>query len=101
MSDHDAKNLPLNCWEFMKCGREPGGTKVNELGVCPAATDTSCDGLNNGKNGGRICWAIAGTFCLDRGLSRQPDRIDSCAVCEFFKKVREEENLLKLILLRP
>lgn len=34
-----------NCWEFKKCGREPGGAKASELGVCPAATDASSDGL--------------------------------------------------------
>jgi len=25
----------LNCWEFKKCGREPGGEKASELGICP------------------------------------------------------------------
>ncbi len=53
----------LNCWEYMKCGREPGGEKADELGICPAAADSSFDGLNRGKNAGRICWAVAGTFC--------------------------------------
>jgi len=24
----------LNCWEFMKCGREVGGKNVKELGIC-------------------------------------------------------------------
>jgi len=37
--------------------------KVAELGVCPAVVDTSSNGLNGGKNGGRMCWAITGTFC--------------------------------------
>ncbi|MEW6110309.1 MAG: two-CW domain-containing protein, partial [Nitrospirota bacterium] len=35
----------FNCWEFFRCGREIGGAKVSELGVCPAATDNSADGL--------------------------------------------------------
>ena len=51
-----------NCWEYMKCGRQPGGDKVVDLGVCPAAEDNSYDGLNRGKNAGRFCWAGAGTF---------------------------------------
>jgi len=42
----------LNCWEDLKCGREAAGNKISELGVCPAATETSCNGMNNGKNGG-------------------------------------------------
>ena len=53
----------LNCWEFKKCGREIGGIKVEELGICPAASDTSVNEFNRGQNGGRICWAVAGTFC--------------------------------------
>jgi hypothetical protein len=28
--------LPLNCWEFKKCGREAGGAKAADSGVCPA-----------------------------------------------------------------
>ena len=52
-----------NCWEFKNCGRELGGAKVDELGMCIAATDASTDGINNGQNSGRICWAVAGTFC--------------------------------------
>jgi len=38
MRDKDKKK---NCWEFMKCGREPGGVNAIELGVCRAATETS------------------------------------------------------------
>ena len=56
------KNDPsqkVNCWEFMNCGRELGGEKADKLGVCPVATDISADGLNRGKVGGRICWAIS------------------------------------------
>jgi hypothetical protein len=45
----------LNCWEFLKCGREPGGEKADRLGICPAAADASFDGINSGKCGGRIC----------------------------------------------
>ena len=45
----------LNCWEFLKCGREPGGEKADRLGICPAAADVSFDGINSGKCGGRIC----------------------------------------------
>ena len=55
--------MKKNCWEFKKCGRESDGDKINELGVCPACAKQEADGLNGGKNAGRICWAIAGTFC--------------------------------------
>ncbi len=45
------------------CGREQGGENSAEYGLCPAAADPSFDGINSGKCGGRICWAVAGTFC--------------------------------------
>ena len=56
-----------NCWEVMKCGRQPGGEKVGEFGVCPAAEPSEFDGTNRGTYGGRFCWAIAGTFCGEIG----------------------------------
>ena len=36
-----------NCWEHKKCGRQPGGKNTDDLGVCPAATDTSFDHINS------------------------------------------------------
>ncbi len=36
----------LNCWEFRKCGREPGGIKVHESGVCPAPLEIEVDGIH-------------------------------------------------------
>jgi hypothetical protein len=54
---------PVNCWEFKNCGRQPGGEKVKELGLCPATTEESNNGINQGMNSGRICWAVAGTCC--------------------------------------
>lgn len=35
--------MKLNCWEFKKCGREPGGLKARERGACPATVN--CTGL--------------------------------------------------------
>ncbi len=81
----------LNCWEFMKCGREYGGANVFESGVCSAATQTHLTGINGGVNGGRLCWAIAGTFCDcdDQGSFAKEHTI--CIHCDFYQKVREEE----------
>ncbi len=47
-----------NCWEVKKCGRQPGGEKVDELGVCPAAVPNEYDGTNKGNHGGRFCWQL-------------------------------------------
>lgn len=81
-----------NCWEVKKCGRQVGGAKVQELGVCPAASDASNNGTNNGTNSGRICWAIAGTLCGGKVQGTFADKQLSCMGCEFFKKVRTEEG---------
>ena len=90
-----------NCWEFMKCGREPGGVKVPELGVCPAASDTTSDGLNGGSNGGRICWAVAGTFCGGEVQGTAAEKQLSCMTCDFFKLVKEEEDAADFLMLKP
>lgn len=82
----------LNCWEYKDCGRQPGGAKVDELGVCPASVDTSSDGLNGGKNGGRICWTVSGTFCDGQVQGTFAEKQLSCMSCDFFKKVKQEEG---------
>jgi hypothetical protein len=90
-----------NCWEIKQCGRQPGGDKVNDLGVCPACTDTVCSGINDGVNAGRICWAIAGTFCGGKVQGNFAQKSVSCMSCEVFRLVKEEEGLEDFILLRP
>jgi hypothetical protein len=83
---------PLNCWEFKKCGREPGGEKAVELGVCPASTEKSLDGMHRGDNAGRSCWVIAGTFCGGEVHGTYAATIEDCVECDFLKKVMEEEK---------
>jgi hypothetical protein len=81
-----------NCWEFKKCGREPGGAKVAELGICPAAQEPRTNGLNSGKNGGRACWALAGTFCGGKVQGAFAEKLTNCMQCEFYKIVQNEEG---------
>ena len=85
-------NRRINCWEFKKCGREPGGEKVTELGLCPAAIKESTDGVNEGKNAGRVCWAVAGTFCGGKVQGTFAEKYLSCMACDFFKLVKEQEG---------
>lgn len=86
------KKKPINCWEFKKCGREPEGTKAAELGVCPASTAKSMDGMHRGDNAGRSCWVIAGTYCGGEVQGNYAVKINNCADCDFFKLVLKEEN---------
>jgi len=85
----------LNCWEFKKCGREIGGEKTLEQGVCPVAMEIRADGIHNGKNGGRCCWVITNSvfdektahgFCLKK--------IQECRTCDFYLFVQKSEKLL-------
>jgi len=81
-----------NCWEFKNCGREPGGTQADELGVCPAATETSLDGVNEGSNGGRSCWAVAKTLCSGKVEGAFAAKVTNCMLCAFYKTVCREQG---------
>lgn len=90
-----------NCWEYKKCGREPGGVAIEkESGICPVLLDVSSDSLNKGKNAGRICWSIAGTFCDDKIQGTFAQKQKSCMLCDFFRSVREKERD-SFILIKP
>jgi hypothetical protein len=91
----------INCWEFKKCGRESGGSNTAEYNTCPAATETSVHGINGGKNGGRICWAIAGTLSNEKIKGTFAREIFSCLNCDFFKLVRSEEKVNSYEILTP
>jgi hypothetical protein len=86
------KKRMVNCWEFLKCGREPGGEGVAEVGVCPAAVDASVNGINGGKNGGRCCWTIAGTFCFGIVQGTTAKKYHNCMDCGFYWTVADEET---------
>jgi hypothetical protein len=82
----------MNCWESKKCGRQPGGAKVAELGVCPAASESRVNGANGGLNGGRACWVIAGTFCGGTVQGTFASKLANCIKCDFYKSVQKEEG---------
>lgn len=82
----------LNCWEFMGCKRGPGGAEADANGTCVAAMDSSYDGINTGKNAGRICWAVAGTCCGGEIQGTFAEKRDSCTSCPFYRLVQEEEG---------
>ena len=81
-----------NCWEFKKCGRQPGGDKVNEFGVCPAACHNEYNGKNGGQFAGRFCWAVAGTFCDNEIQGTFAKKLLNCIYCDFLKQVYKEEK---------
>lgn len=81
-----------NCWEAKRCGREPGGVHVTEFGVCPAAIEARADGLNGGTNGGRVCWALAGTLCGGVVQGSFATKLANCLQCDFHNRVADEEG---------
>lgn len=85
-------NKKQNCWEFKKCGREFGGDKVKELGICPAATFTKANGFCGGDNGGRACAYVTGTFCSGTIQGTHKDKEKMCGECEFYLLLKKEEG---------
>lgn len=66
----------LNCWDFMKCGRERGGAKSNQMGVCKAYT----------RQAGQACWLVAGTLCGGTVQGSYAQKKSNCMVCDFYKQ---------------
>ncbi len=82
----------LNCWDFRKCELGPGGSKVSEIGICPAATGNKLNGVNDGMFAGRACWAIQDTLCDGKVHHFLFLKIKTCLSCGFYKMVRTEEG---------
>ncbi|NOZ24589.1 MAG: sensor histidine kinase [Nitrospirae bacterium] len=68
------------CWEHNKCGVDKAGD--GEEKTCPAY-----------PNYGRICWAVAGTFCEGKARGMFAQKIGDCRKCEFFIRVVEKKDL--------
>lgn len=81
----------LNCWEFKKCGRQPGGVNEKHLGRCPATKEEKLDGVHDGVNAGRACWAVAGTLCGGVVQGTFALKFKNCEVCDFYQTVKSEE----------
>ncbi len=73
----EEESQEIKCWEYMKCGRDKDATTK-----CPAY-----------PNFGRICWAVAGTFCEGKIQGTFAQKYADCRKCNFYqlaKKLREE-----------
>jgi hypothetical protein len=84
--------VKLNCWEHKKCGRQPGGHKVQELGVCPATTNSELNGAHGGTNAGRACWVVAGSLCGGKIQGTYAKKLLNCWRCDFMNAVKREED---------
>src|SRR5512146_827652 len=89
--EDDAMNKK-NCWEYKGCGREPGGRKASELGVCPVTEYQSFDGAHGGKKAGRTCWVVAGSLCGGKIQGTYAQKLNNCWRCDFMNLVKKEED---------
>jgi hypothetical protein len=83
----------MNCWEFMKCERQPGGARAVELGICPVTVHTELDGAHGGTAAGRACWAVVGSFCGGKVQGTYAEKMKDCTRCAFMALVTSEESL--------
>ncbi len=93
-SEQEMKRLSskLNCWEYKKCGRQPGGHNVQKLGVCPVTTTRELDAVHNGRNAGRTCWVVAGSLCCGRIQGTYAKKLINCWKCDFMNHVKNAEE---------
>ncbi len=84
--------MKLNCWEHKNCGRQPGGPRVKELGICPVTTNQDLSGAHGGKSAGRACWVIAGSLCGGKIQGSYAQKLSNCWRCDFMNRVKQEEE---------
>ena len=72
----DEESAQVKCWEYMKCGRDKDCSMK-----CPAY-----------PNFGRICWAVAGTFCEGKVQGTFAQKLEDCKKCEFYQRARKKEG---------
>jgi hypothetical protein len=84
--------MKKNCWELLFCGREQGGARAAEKGVCPAASDTVHEGKNGGRYAGRYCWRVSGTLCGGQIQGDWAAKLKDCHACKFYQLVERQEG---------
>ena len=73
------------CWEVMKCNNQTN---------CVVAINVKYHNLHDGKNAGRACWLVAGTFSKDKSNKNSCiNKVSTCMNCNFFAMVQEQEQL--------
>ena len=71
----EEESLNIKCWEYMKCGRDKDATLK-----CPAYPYF-----------GRVCWAVAGTFCEGKVMGTFAQKYENCENCIFYQKVERKD----------
>ncbi|MCK4911203.1 MAG: hypothetical protein KAR83_06160 [Thermodesulfovibrionales bacterium] len=74
----------MNCWEFMQCGREDGGKKTDEFGICPSYPDK-----------GKTCARVTGTFFNGRVQGTFATKLGTCKDCDYYNSEHYNRDYLK------
>lgn len=74
------EGIKTKCWEFNKCGAETA--EGSAIIRCPAY-----------PHYGRICWAVAGTFCGKNINGAIAQKLGDCKKCEFYQRVVVKKDL--------
>jgi K+-sensing histidine kinase KdpD len=77
-SEEEGKKI--KCWEFHKCGVEKAEGAAGLR--CPAYPDY-----------GRICWAIAGTYCGKQVSGAIAQKLGNCQKCEFYQRAAVRKDI--------
>jgi hypothetical protein len=85
------ESLKKNCWEF-KGNRQRRKVCKEGCSQCLVPQMANYDGINGGKNGGRICWLIIGTLCDKNVQLTFSHKLNTCIKCDFYKSVKQEEG---------
>ncbi|MBF0417130.1 MAG: hypothetical protein HQL86_02650 [Magnetococcales bacterium] len=87
-----------NCWEFFNCGRSRHAPN-QDGSYCPVSLIAAYDGINGGRDAGRACWNIEGTFCSVSSCGDPNDKLGTfqykkshCQKCVFKAQVQQEEG---------
>lgn len=85
-------DMKKNCWEYKNCSRVSDGNEADSSETCPVALESKLNGIHGGKNAGRACWIVAGTFCGGTIQGTFARKFNTCENCDFYKLVRQEEH---------
>lgn len=76
----------------MKCGRGLDDPQIKESEICPAAKEKRLHEVHGGKQSGRACWVVAGTYCGGTIQGTFAKKYLACKRCDFHGKVLREEG---------
>ncbi len=66
--------------------------------MLPGVRSRDYDGVNEGQNGGRFCWAVAGTLCGGEVQGTFAVKAMNCMSCNFYSMVVREQGARTVIV---